>query len=146
MFRKGLEPLTPSSNLGILPLRRTELWWTIPDLNRSPQACKASALPDELMAQIFDLFIFWWSRQPPSVSYDTLKIEVFVSPGPLARLVQTRGVEPLILPADDSKSPMYTSSNTSGYYWYLPLFAPLLPSWIEWQLGQRICRLSKLLS
>ena len=109
---------------GALPLDQWNIWWTIPDSNRSPQACKASALPDELMAHMLDLFIFWWSRQPPSVSYDTLKIEVFVSPGPPARLVQTRGVEPLILSADDSKSPMYTSSNTSGYF-YQPVGLPL---------------------
>ena len=29
---------------------------------------------------------------------------------------------------------------------YFPAFAPLLPSWIEWQLGQRITKFSKLLS
>ena len=31
-------------------------------------------------------------------------------------MVQAKGVEPLILSADDSKSPMYASSNTSGYF------------------------------
>ena len=37
---------------GALPLDQWNIWWTIPDSNRSPQACKASALPDELMAHI----------------------------------------------------------------------------------------------
>ena len=42
----------------------------------------------------------------------------------MGTLVQAKGVEPLILSADDSKSPMYASSNTPGYikhtylYWH----------------------------
>ena len=28
-------------------------WWRIPDLNRSPTACKAVALPDELIPRVF---------------------------------------------------------------------------------------------
>ena len=49
----GLEP--PACPLLQGPLSRLSyisIWWTLPDLNRSPQACKASALPDELRAQI----------------------------------------------------------------------------------------------
>ena len=34
-------------------------------------------------------------------------------------LVRTKGVEPLILSAEASKTSMYTSSNTSGYTTYL---------------------------
>ena len=30
----------------------SESWWTLPDSNRPPPACKAGALPDELKAQI----------------------------------------------------------------------------------------------
>ena len=33
----------------------------------------------------------------------------------MGTLVQTKGVEPLILSAEASKTPMYASSNTSGY-------------------------------
>ena len=29
------------------------VWWTLADSNRSPPACKAGALPDELRARIF---------------------------------------------------------------------------------------------
>ena len=30
-----------------------QIWWTVPDLNRSPLPCHGSALPDELTAQDF---------------------------------------------------------------------------------------------
>ena len=51
---KGFEPLTfgfgdqrsAGLNYGAM------LWWRISDLNRSPPACKAGALPDELIPQI----------------------------------------------------------------------------------------------
>ena len=51
---KGFEPLTfgfgdqrsAGLNYGAI------LWWRISDLNRSPPACKAGALPDELIPQI----------------------------------------------------------------------------------------------
>ena len=120
---------------GALPLDQWNIWWTIPDSNRSPQACKASALPDELMAHMLDLFMFWWSRQPPSVSYDTLKIEVFVSPGPLARLVGNKGLEPLRLAALEPKSSASTNSANSPY---LAITVSHLPLWyfkgFTWQL------------
>ena len=51
----GLEPtsLTPRQPFSLLKLK--ELWWTMPGSNRRPQACKASALPSELMAHISQL-------------------------------------------------------------------------------------------
>lgn len=35
------------------PSLTAHCWWSIPDSNRSPQACKASALPDELIPQTY---------------------------------------------------------------------------------------------
>ena len=32
-------------------LEELNIWWRISDLNRSPSACKADALPDELIPQ-----------------------------------------------------------------------------------------------
>lgn len=84
--------------------------------------------------------MYWWSCQPPTygfIQFSTKVLlrtrlliecsflnkhptivwtrEVFGNSGPPARLVQAKGVEPLILAAEASKTPMYASSNTPGY-------------------------------
>lgn len=46
-----------ASNGDCSTLSTVRKWWTMSDLNRPPQACKASALPDELMAPIFSLLL-----------------------------------------------------------------------------------------
>lgn len=47
-------------------LRHDQFWWRISDSNRSPSACKADALPDELIPQnccqsrVLRVVIDWW--------------------------------------------------------------------------------------
>ena len=91
---RGLEPLTLwlkvrcSTNWA----SRTFLWWRMTGSNRRPSACKADALPAEL---ILHLMVAWDGIEPPTQGFSVLCSTDWATKPFFKMAVQT-GIEPAI--------------------------------------------------